>query len=163
MLAGTGGSAVLGSGSGLGSKVKTHLTALKIAAVLGVESLLGILVGVEVDVAEATGPAALLVGDDTGTGETLEVLELLVEDVVINAPAEVAAPEGGALLLAVLNSLVLLGLGLLSLLLSLSLLGGLSLLLGRLGRSLLGRLLLLRRVRVRAGVVGILLRLSRIG
>lgn len=120
--------------------------------------------GVEVDVAEATGPAALLVGDDTGTGETLEVLELLIEDVVINAPAEVAAPEGGALLLAVLNSLVLLGLGLLSLLLSLSLLGGLSLLLGRLGRSLLGRLLLLRRrVRVRAGVVGILLRLSRIG
>jgi hypothetical protein len=41
----------------------------------------------KVDVAEALAAAALAIGDDAGVGETLELLEGLVERIVINVPA----------------------------------------------------------------------------
>lgn len=138
VLAGAVLSALLGGIAGLRSEVETHVTALKESTGLGIEGLLADLGGVEVDIAEAARATSLLVRDDAGGDDTLELLELLIEDVVINAPAEVANPEGGALLLLVAG-LVLLGLGsLLGLLLGLALLGGLSGLLLLDGLGLLG-------------------------
>lgn len=143
MLAGTLSSAVLGGvGIGLGSKVETHVTALKQGAVLLVVGLLRSLRGLEVNVAEATRPAALLVSDNTGADKALVDLELLIKDVVINSPAEVANPEGSALVLAGgcllrVGSLLrlLLGLSLLGRLLLLLLLAGLGILRVRLARG----------------------------
>jgi hypothetical protein len=155
-ISGTGvGGAI---GAGLGSEVETHVTALEESTGLLVEGLLGSLAVLEVDVAEAAGPASLLVRDDASADNRRAALELLVQGIVIDAPAEVANPKGGALVgsLAVGNSLCLLGLGgIVRLLLGLPLLGGL---LGG-GRLLLSGLgLLLRRVGViRAGGAGVVL------
>lgn len=157
---GRDGVAVLGSAVGglvlglvagiLGSEVETHLTALKKSTALGIISLLRLLVGGKVDVAETARAARLTVSDDASALSTLAVLELSQEDGIIDAPAEVTNPEGA---LVIGN---LLGLGLLG---SLLLLGGL------LSLALLGRLLGLRlllglgrvRVRVGIGVVGVAL------
>jgi len=141
MLVRTIGSTVLGGvGIGLGSKVETHVAALKQGAVLLVVCLLRSLGGLEINVAEATRPAALLVSDDTGTDKALVDLELLIKDVVVNAPAEVANPEGGALVLA--GGSLLRVRSLFRLLLGLSLLG----------RLLLNLLLLLL---ARLGIIGV--------
>lgn len=153
-ISGTGvGGAI---GAGLGSEVETHVTALEESTGLLVEGLLGSLAVLEVDVAEAAGPASLLVRDDASADDRRAALELLVQGIVIDAPAEVANPKGGALVgsLAVGIGLCLLGLGGIVRLLGLPLLGGL---LGG-GRLLLSGLgLLLRRVGVRAGGAGVVL------
>lgn len=156
MLGGTVGSASVGGvvGAGLRGEVETHVTALKESTRLGVISSLSVGRGVKVDVAEATRTASLLVADDASVGETRAVLKALVEDVVINGPAEVANPEGGALV-ALLSTI---GLGLLGGRVLLRLLLGLSLL----GRDL-GLLLLLFLIRVGRVRVGILLLLGRLG
>ena len=142
MLAGTVGGASIGGGiaAGLGSEVETQVAALEEGAGLLVVGLLSSGGAVEVDVAEATRAASFLVGDDAGADDALNALELLVQGVVIDTPAQVANPEGGALLGLLIIRLGLLGRGLgsLGLLLSLPLLGGL---LGS-GRLLLGGLLL---------------------
>lgn len=87
-----------------------------------IQSSLGVLSSVEVDVAEAPRAAIIPVGDDTSVCNTLAVLELIVKEVVVDLPAEVTDEEGGALLGSVLG----LGLlrGALSSLLGLALLGG---------------------------------------
>lgn len=101
-------------------------------------SLLGDLLGLEVDVAEAARPSGLLICDDAGADETLVAGELLEESVVVNVPCEVADPQSGGTL-ALLN-LGLLGGGilLLGILLSFALVGRS----GRLGLLLLLLLLL---------------------
>lgn len=118
-VAGTGSRVVLGLSA---RDVKTHVAAVEVGTVLLFQSSLGVLSSVEVDIAEAPGAAILPVGDDAGICDTLAVLELIVEEVVVDVPAKVANEEGGALLRGVL------GLGLLrralSSLLSLALLGG---------------------------------------
>lgn len=155
---GADGVAVLGSAVGglvlglvagiLASEVETHLTALKKSTALGIISLLRLLVGGKVDVAETARAAGLTVSDDASALGTLAVLELSQKDGIIDTPAEVTNPEGA---LVVGN---LLGLGLLG---SLLLLGGL-LSLALLGRLLgLGLLLRLGRVRVGIGVVRVAL------
>lgn len=135
------------SGSGLSGEVETHVTALKESTVLVGMGLLGSRRGREVDVSESARAAGLLVSDDTSANDLGVGLELLEEDVVIDAPSEVANPEGGALV-GLLGLVLLAGL--------LNLLGGLSLL-GRdlnlgllLGLGLLGLLL-----RVGVGIAGI--------
>lgn len=147
---------------GLAGKVEAHVAALEEGAVLVVEGLLGVLGGVEVDVTEAAGAARILVSDNASALDALAVLELLVQSIVVDAPAEVADPEGSALLgsLATLR-LVLLGRGegSLGLLLGLPLLGRLlgggRLLLGGPLLRLLLRLGLIRvRLLVRVGLVG---------
>lgn len=151
MLGSAVGGLVLGLVAGiLGSKVETHLTALKKSTALGIISLLRLLVGGKVDVAETARAARLTVSDDASALSTLAVLELSQEDGIIDAPAKVTNPKGALVIgnllgLGLLGSLLLLGR-----LLSLALLGrllGLRLLLG------LGRV----RVRVRIGVVGVAL------
>lgn len=64
---------------------------------------LGVLSSVEVDIAEATGAAILPVGDDAGICDTLAVLELIVEEIVVDLPAKVANEKGRALLRGVLG------------------------------------------------------------
>lgn len=64
---------------------------------------LGVLSSVEVDIAEAPGAAILSVGDDTSIRDTLAVLELTVEEVVVDFPAEVTNEEGRALLGSILG------------------------------------------------------------
>ena len=93
MLLGTLGSprirgGILG-GAGVG-RIESHTTAFEFESLHLLESGLGILVGVEVDVAEATGPLHSLVGDDAGVGETLAFLECLPQQVVIDTPAKVS-------------------------------------------------------------------------
>lgn len=133
-------------GSRLSSEVQAHLTAFQFSTVLLVVSLLGSLGGGEIDVAETTGTAGLLVRHDTSTDNLVEALELLIEDIVIDTPSKVANPQGGALV-------GLLGLGLLvGLRLLLNLLGGLSLLGGSLDLLLLLlRLGLIRVLLIRVG------------
>lgn len=87
-----------------------------------IQSSLGVLSSVEVDIAEATRAAILPVRDDASICNTLAVLELVVQEVVVDLPAEVANEEGRALFGSILG-LGLLGRGLSSLL-SLALLGG---------------------------------------
>jgi len=154
VLAGAVGSAGIGGrvGAGLGSEVEAHVAALEVRAALLVVRLLGGLRAVEVDVAEATRAARLLVGNDAGASDALKVLELLVQGVVIDAPAEVANPEGGTLLGSLTTlRLVLLGRSL----------GGLGLLLGLplLGRLLSSSGLLLSRL----GLLGVILRVVSAG
>lgn len=86
------------------------------------QSSLGVLSSVEVDIAEAPRAAIIPVGDDASIRNTLAVLELVVEEVVIDLPAEVTNEEGRTLLGSVLS----LGLlyGALGGLLSLALLSG---------------------------------------
>lgn len=150
------GSAVGGLGLGLvagilGGEVETHLTALEETTGLGIISLLGLVVVLEVDVAETARAAGLTVSDDAGRLGTLALLELSEEDGIIDAPAEVTNPEGGLVISD------LLGLGLLG---SLLLLGVL------LSLALLGRLLNLRLLlglgRVRVGVIRVV-RILRVG
>lgn len=153
------GSAVGGLGLGLvagilGSEVEAHLAALKETTGLGIVSLLGLVVVLEVDVAETARAAGLTVSDDAGRLGALAALELSKEDGIINTPAEVANPEGGLVV---------------SDLLGLGLLGSSLLLLGRLlSLALLRRLLslrlllgLLRLGRVRVGVR--VVRILRVG
>lgn len=164
---------------GLAGEVETHVAALELGAVLLIVGLLGVLRSVEVDVTEAAGAARVLVGDDASALDTRAVLELLVQSIVVDAPAEVADPEGGALLRGLALRLVLLGRGsgglrlliglpLLGLLLGDSglLIGGLRLLL-RLGvrlrlRRVIGARLLVGIGLVRARLAGLVLRLRRV-
>lgn len=135
---------VLGLGAG---EIDPHVTVVEVATLLSLEGSLGILSGVEVDVAEATR-ATVLSSDNTSVGAASGALELLKEGSIIDLPAEVTDEQSRALLLAILG-LVLLGRGLSLLLLSLALLGGgLGLLLGGVG---------LRVVRI-VGVIGVVIR-----
>lgn len=149
-----------GIGAGLGSEVKAQIAALEEGARLLIVGLLSSLGAVEVDVAEATRAASILVADDTSADDALDALELLVQGVVINTPAEVANPKGGALLGILAIGLGLLGRGIsgLGLLLGLPLLRGLLL-----GGLLLGGLLGVGIVRARvAGVLLILVIILRL-
>lgn len=149
MLGGAVGGLVLGLVAGiLGSEVKTHLTTLEESTALGIISLLRLLVGLEIDVAETAGAAGLAVSDDASALGTLAALELSEEDGIVDTPAEVTNPES-ALVVSGLLGLGLLGGRLLLLggLLSLALLGRL------LGLGLLLRLLGRVGVGVRIGVV----------
>ena len=114
-------------------------------------SLGGSLGGVELDVTETIGAARLAVADNTAADDVTELLELAVEPVLINVPAQAANEE-------VLDTLSLGGGSLL----------GLGLLDGRLGSllslALLGRSLVLiavRRVGVGVGV-GVGVRVGRL-
>lgn len=128
--------------------VESHVTTIKESTVLLVKRGLCILRSVKINVAKSSGATVVAVGHDASTSDTLALLELLVEDVVIDLPAKVANEESGALGGLVLG-LGLLGRGL-SIVVGLALLGGdLSLLFGRLG---------VRLVRVTRSVgVGVLL------
>jgi len=108
----------------LAGKVNAHVTAVQEGAGLLSVGLLGDLLAVEVDIAEAARPARLLVCDDTSADKALVAGELLVQGVVVNVPCQVANPQGS-------GSLALLGLGLLGssvgllgLVLGLALVGG---------------------------------------
>lgn len=128
------------------AKVQSHVATVEEATLLLLESSLRVLRAVEVDVTETSGTAVL--GDDTSASETLAVLELLVEEIVIDIPAEVASEKGGALGRSIF-SLGLLGKSL-ALIISLALLGGsLGLLLSRLR---LGLVRVAVRVGARAGI-----------
>lgn len=142
---GTVGSA--GSGVGIGGAsvgiVEVDITALDVLALHGLVGLGGVLGGIEVDVTEATAATAHLVSNDAGTDETTEGLESLVEDVIIDGPAQVTSEESGGSV-----GLGLLGLGLgLILILSLALLRG--------GLLSLGLRLIRLLLRVGVGVIRI--------
>ena len=104
---------------------------------LGLSSICG---GLELDVTEALGAARLAVADDTAASDGTELLELTVEPVLIDVPAQAANEE---VLDAISGGGSVLGLGLLD-----GRLGGL------LSLALLGRSLLLVAVR-RVGRVGV--------
>lgn len=95
MLLGTVGSAVLGVGiirAGIGI-VQVDVTATNILTLHGLEcnsSRLGIL---EVDISKAAAAASTLLGNNASTNKTIERLECLVEEVVINAPGQAAGKE----------------------------------------------------------------------
>lgn len=129
-VVGASGRVLLGLAS---RQVDSHVATIKEGAVLLLKGSVGVLSRVKVDVAEATG-TALLVHDDTGTSDTSAVLELLVEKVVVDLPAQVTHKEGRALAGSIVG-LGLLGRGLL-LVISLALLGGGILLRGLLLRGL---------------------------
>jgi hypothetical protein len=156
VLLGAVGSTSIGRGVGarLGREVKAQVAALEEGTGLLIVGLLSSLSTVEVDVAEATRAAGLLVADDASADNALDALELLVQGVVINTPAEVTNPKGSALLGILAIGLGLLGRGIsgLGLLLGLPLLRGL---LGN-GGLLLGGLLIGVGI-VRARVAGLLL------
>lgn len=141
------------AGGLLAREVDVHGAASEVLSLGGLESGGSGLRVAEVDVAEATAAASLLVGDDAGTGQVGELLEGLVEGVVIDSPGKGANEEGRALVGDVGAGLLARDDGVIQ---GLALLGGL---LG-LGLSLrgflrVGVLLLLigvRRVRVGVGV-----------
>lgn len=91
---GTSARVLLGLAAG---EVDSHVTTIQESTLLVLEGSLGVLGAVEVNVSEATRPT-VLAGDDAGTSDTRALRELLVEEVVINLPAEVADEEGRALL-----------------------------------------------------------------
>jgi hypothetical protein len=125
----------------LASEVDAHITTVQEGAGLLGMGLLGDLLAVEVDVAEAARPARLLVCDDASADETLIGGELLVQSIVIDVPCQVSDPQSGGTL--ALLSLGLLGstIRLLGVVLSLALVGG-SLSLGLLLGASIGVLLL---------------------
>lgn len=92
--------------AGLGG-VESQATALEFEAVHLVQSGLGILLGVEVDIAKPTRPLHSLVSDNPGVVETGALLEGFVEQVVVNAPAKVSNEEGGKLVLRCLGLVLL--------------------------------------------------------
>lgn len=96
MLLGTVVGTSLGSGVGRTrvGVVEVDGTALDVLALHGVISLGGLLAVGEVDIAEALAAASVLVVDNTSTDETLEAREGLVQDVVVDAPAQAAGEEG---------------------------------------------------------------------
>jgi hypothetical protein len=106
VLLGTLLSTITGVLGRLRGEVEAHVTALELGTILGIVRLLGSIRVGEVNISEAAGAASLPVGDDTSAHKVVEALELLVQDVVINAPAEVTNPESG-------GRATLLGLGLL--------------------------------------------------
>lgn len=119
----------------LAGKVDAHVAAVQEGARLLGVGLLGDLLAVEVDVAEAARPAGLLVRDDASADETLVAGELLVQGVVVNVPRQVADPQSGRGLAVVSLGLLGRSVGLLDFVLSLALVGrslglGLLLLLG---------------------------------
>lgn len=123
---------------GLASRqVDSHVTTIEEGTVLLIQGSLGVLGRVKVNVAEATGAAIIAASHDASARDTLAVLELLVQEVVIDVPAQVADEQRGALSGGLLFiGLALLG-GSLGGVLGLALLGGsLSLLLRRLGLRL---------------------------
>lgn len=131
----------------LASEVDTHVAAVEEGTGLLGVGLLGHFLAVEVDVAEAAGPAGLLIRDNASADETLVAGELLVQGVVVNVPGQVADPQSGGGLAVVGLGLLGRSVGLLDLVLGLALVG----------RSLSFGLLLGASVRVllfRAVVVG---------
>lgn len=118
-----------------------------------VKSSLCVLRAVEVDVTKTAGTSVL--GDNTSASATLAVLKLLVEEVVVNLPAEIANKESGALSGSILGLGLLCGSLLLFLLISLALLGGSCLLLGRLGLGLVRVAVRVVRARVGVGVIAV--------
>ena len=148
MLLGTLGSprirgGILG-GAGVG-RIESHTTAFEFESLHLLESGLGILVVVEVDIPEATRSLHSLVGDDASIGQAFALLESLPEQVVVNAPAKVSDEKSVPLVFR--WAIGLIGLGLLErsgyFLVGLALLGV---------SGLLDLRLLLLRIRV--GVVG---------
>lgn len=119
-----------------GREVNVGLTSIDKSTLLGGQSLSGIGGVGELNVTETLGAAGVAVRDDTGAGDLTELLELAVQPLVINVPAQVTNEK--VLGASVLNSvgLDLLGGGLL-LIISLALLGWSSLL-GLLSGFLLG-------------------------
>lgn len=122
---------------------------------------------IEIDVAEAAAATRKLVTDNTGANEAAELLESLVQNSVVDAPAQAAGEEGGRLI-----SLGLLGGGI-NLLISLALLGRRGSDLGLSVRSLLRVVAILiaiflavgalvRILRVILGVIGILVHFVRL-
>lgn len=150
----------------LGSHVQAQIATLELGAALGFEGRLGSLGVGEVDVAETTGAASLLIVDDTGTDQAFELLECVIEDIVINSPAKVANPDSGAVLVFLIISFGFLGSSLLGLILGLSLLARglrLGLLLSGLGLGLAGiAVASRRRIRLRARIRVILSRLLNV-
>lgn len=148
-------SAVIGTltGVGLGGTsigvVKVQGTTVNLLALHGLVGSDASLGGTEVNVAEATAAASVLVHDDTSANKAIEVLESLPQSVVVNTPAEAASEESGGLSLGLLGSLIDLSIGLALLGGSL---GGLGLGLSLIRGLLIGILLLVRVRRVRVGV-----------
>ncbi len=73
-----------------GREVDICWASIDILVLLGLESSGGRLRLGELNVSETTGSARLLVSDDTGAGDLSELLELTVEPLIINVPAQVA-------------------------------------------------------------------------
>jgi len=72
-----------------GGEVDVGLTTIDQRSLLGLESSGGIDGVAEIDVTETLGASSGLVGDDTSTSDLSELLELTVEPLVINVPAQV--------------------------------------------------------------------------
>ena len=129
-------------------EVNVGLTTIDESTLLSLKSLGGISRVGELDVTETLGAASGLVTDDTGSGDLTELLELTVEPLVINVPAQVTNEQ-------VLGSSVFSG----SWLFGLSLLGwGLLLIISLtlLGWCLLGSIIgIVRVVRVIRALLGI--------
>lgn len=76
-----------------GSIVEPDGAAINLLASHGVHRRLrGLRVG-EVDKAEATAPATLLIGNNTGTHQAIKLAEFPLEPLIINVPAKLSNPE----------------------------------------------------------------------
>lgn len=104
-----------------GSEVKVESSVVQELAIHGLVGLGGALEVGEVDVAEALAATSLAIVDNTGTGDALKVLEGVVQDVIIDTPAQASSEKGSGLLSSL--CLALLGSGV-NVLVSLALLGG---------------------------------------
>jgi hypothetical protein len=85
--------------------VKVEGTAVQLETLHGLVSLGGSLRVFKVDVSETAAAAAIPVGNDTGAGQALEILESFVQSIVVDVPAQVASEQGGSSLILSLGLL----------------------------------------------------------
>jgi hypothetical protein len=82
-----------------GGEVNVGLTSIDQRSLLGLQSSSSIGGLVEVDVAEALGPTSGLIRDNTSTRDLAELLELTVQPLVIDVPAQITDEQiGGSVL-----------------------------------------------------------------
>lgn len=78
-----------------GGEVDIGLTSIDQCALLGLESSGAVGGVVEIDISEALGATSCLVRDDTSARDLSELLELTVQPLIINVPAQVTDKQVG--------------------------------------------------------------------